>query len=213
MSDFDPKISLAEKEAKGLFELLETYRPKFLDAILEHTKPWIADRVQRGAIKDFPTKTKEMGKSAITEIKAEIKRAIDESTEEVKILLDNKKFWPHLGEMPKNIEPVVGLEPYYEKIKIFEESIATVIRSQFGKAGRILKKYGIIEFSQYGEWADGGKDVFYSSSYRVDLSEPIKLLIKTYGELCRKLIQNATSINALKFQKEQHEAREAWEKS
>lgn len=211
MSEFDSKISAAEKRARELFELLETYRPKFFDAIITYTKPWIADRVQQGATIEYPLKTKEMSTSHIAEIKTEIKKAIDESASDNKLLLDNKKLWPHLGEMPKGHDRHSVKPDDYEIMRNFEESISQVVKLHFGKAGRILKKFGLIEFRQYGEWTAGEKDVFYG--YGVTLPESIKSLIAGYNEHFRELFSKAIELNGLKLQKARQEAMDVWKKS
>jgi hypothetical protein len=203
LTEINQKIILVEKEYDKIQSTLEEIRKGFKAVLLDYASTWIKDTLEYHLIRENPEKAKQMGKSGLAAVRAEYKALIERLPRLVDHIINDNKKWPHKAEFG-----FVLKEHEYFSLKT-TDILTEMIRSVVSQLGPILKKYGLIQFKQYGEWKAQGEELQYVIGF--NLSPQLKKLIDDYKEQFGSYEKTLGDLASLNKNKSQEEARILWE--
>ena len=205
LTEISQKIDLNEKERDKIQSSLEEIRSKFKVPFLDYASTWIKDILERNLIQDNPEKAKQMGKSGLVALRSEYEALIEKLPALVDDIINNNKNWPHRAEY--------GFIFNEKEFFFFKapDILIKMIRPVVSKIGPILKKYGLIEFKQYGAWEVHGEELQYA--YGFSLSPQLQKLIDDYKEQFNSYEKYIGDLASLNKNKAQEEARILWEEN
>jgi hypothetical protein len=203
LAEINQQIDLNGKERDKILSLLEEIRNRFKASILDYASTWTKDTLEYHLIKENPEKAKQMGKSGLAAVKAEYKALIERFPKMVDDIVNDNKKWPHKAEYGLIFKE-------NESSSVDTSAILTrMIRPVVSQLGPILKKYGLIQFKQYGGWEARGEELQYVHGF--NLSPRLQQLLDDYKGRFDSYEKKMRDLTSLNNNKGQEEARILWE--
>ncbi|KOS61713.1 hypothetical protein FJQ98_02900 [Lysinibacillus agricola] len=196
--DYDLQIAQKVNEKAKLIGDMEIKKECFLDELTKFTIRWF-DETTLSTVKKDGEKFAALGDEKAKELKREIEKLIERSSELVSEYMEKENIWWHEKE---------DSSLYYPQNNRLLEKQENAIRIMLGELGKILIKYKIVDASAIytrdysGGWNyDGQRRLKYA--YGITFTEELYKINNEYI----KLIEQAQSINnRIKYLQEQRKS-------
>lgn len=192
-------------------------RQQIVDAIKPFAKARLKQEVEN-EVKHNPEHTKELGKTALSEMKAQLTELLENSDQIVDETFADDALWTYVNYriLPDGDRPGQG----YNNRKSAKEKLLNGIKTIIGRAGKILIDYKYIEVGGQYRWDTGVRYDYTQAGkgaaklvygYGLSLSQDIEKLIEEYCKCIDSLHEASGKVLNLQKTLSEQEAVDLWD--
>jgi hypothetical protein len=209
--NFDEEIQAAERGFETILSQMDRVQQDFLAAAIQFVKSWFWEHTEL-IVKQKPEVTKQLG-IRLSQLKADVKKLQENAATIVAEYFQDGDLWWHQNQAKQSYN-------YYGRRP--PEHLDKALRLCLGRLASVFEGYGYLstEPQDHGRWREWDKSGNYQPAdakpyypFNLDWTEQMQVLVKKYGELHGKGIQQAMEIKRLKDEKAESEAKDLWDKA
>lgn len=206
-SQYDAKIQAAIDEKSSLQRQMDELCATYINTCSRFFASEFQEVVER-AVTSKPEIAQQLGLEKLRELKAELKKVVDDVPQIVSKHLDKDTIWEHRRPLPEGIEKesLPGFDLRHNAGKKVEAELHEIM----GHVGRLIINYGLDEGRQQTGWERRGNGLpryRYAVAHNIpDMNDPIK----RYKELFDKFVKAHVNIIKAKREKEEAIAKDLW---